>query len=93
LSRASLALVRGDGYRSEVTLGMAVCSVRYWERTFERAASDLAIAADGPDRDDARRRFDLADVQLEAALNRRDRVIAELGGDRWLWVAGEGRLG
>lgn len=84
----ALQLVRGDGYRSELTLGVAVTSVRYWQRAHERAAGDLAIAADTPDRDEARRRFDLADLQLEAALNRRDRLIAEMGGERWLRVAG-----
>lgn len=84
-----LALVRGDGYRSELTLGVAVTSVRYWQRAHERAAGDLAIAADTPGRDEARRRFDLADVQLEAALNRRDRLIAEMGAERWLWLAGQ----
>jgi len=89
----ALQLLTGAGYRSELTLGMTVASVRYWERAIERAASDIAVAADGPDRDEARRRFDMADVQLEAALNRRDRVIAQMGGQPWLWVAGEGADG
>lgn len=88
MSQPALQLVRGDGYRSEITLSMAVTSVRYWERAYMRASGDLAILADTPDRDEARRRFDVADVQLEAALNRRDRLIAEIGGERWLWVAG-----
>lgn len=84
----ALALIPGAGQRCEVTLGIALSAVRFWEGVFEQAAGDLAIAATTPDRTEARRRFDIANLRLEAALNRRDRLACETQGRRWLWLAG-----
>lgn len=90
MSRPAFALVSGAAAPSTVTLGMALAAVRFWEGVFDKAAGDLAIAADTPERIEARRRFDAANARLEQALNRRDRLICESEGIRWLWVAGEG---
>ena len=82
-------IVQGGGYRSEVTLGMVVAVVRAAERHFDRASVELVLAPEeGPEREAAQLGFDAAADRLDAALNRRDRLIAELGGERWLWVAG-----
>jgi hypothetical protein len=81
--------VRGDADPSTVTLGMVVAIVRAAERHFDDAAAKLAVAPiAGPDRQAAQEGFDAAAERLDAALNRRDRFISELGKERWLWVAG-----
>lgn len=85
--RPDLALIVGCGYSSEVTLGMVVAAARCAERRLDNANAELvACADDGPERDDARLRFDAACDRLDAALNRRDRLIAEMGGEPWLWL-------
>jgi len=88
-SRPALACVRGDAVSSTVTLGMAINAVRFWEGVFDKAAGDLAIASSTPERVEARRRFDAANARLEQVLNRRDRLVCEAQGLRWLWPAGE----
>jgi hypothetical protein len=87
LSRPALALFVGAAEPSTVTLGMAVAIVRAAERHCDNAAAELVLLADdGPERDEARLRFDAACDRLDAALNRRDRVISELGAEPWLWA-------
>jgi hypothetical protein len=83
-----LRAIRGSAESSTVTLGMALSALRFWEGVFEKAAGDLAVASDTPERIEARRRFDAANVRLEQVLNRRDRLVCETQGLRWLWVAG-----
>lgn len=95
MARPALALVVGAADPSTVTLGMVVAIVRAAERHFDDAAARLAVAPiAGPDREAAQRSFDAAADRLDAALNRRDRHIAELGGEPWLAVvrSGEGGL-
>lgn len=87
MASPALKLVRGDGVPDTVTLGLALSAVRYWERALETAAGELVSLAGTPASDEARVRFDGVSARLDAALNRRDRLIAEMGGERWLWVA------
>ncbi len=83
----ALALVPGDASPVVVTLAMACRQVAFWERVWCEANADLVTHADGPERGAARARFDAADARLDAARNRRDRLIAESVGERWLWLA------
>lgn len=95
MSRPALSLVQGSADPSAVTLGMVVAIVRAAERHFDDAAGRLVLAAtDGPEREAAQQVFDAAAVRLDAALNRRDRFIAELGGEAWLALVrpGDGGL-
>lgn len=91
MSLPALTLVVGAAERSTVTLGMTVAIVRAAERHFDDAGAKLVLAPeDGPERAAAQEHFDAAADRLDAALNRRDRLISELGGERWLWLASEG---
>lgn len=84
----ALTLVRGDACPSTVTLGMALAALRRAEAVYLEANFELVrLSTQGLHREDARRRFDEAVVWFEAMQNRRDRIIAELGGEPWLWVA------
>jgi hypothetical protein len=88
VSRPALALLRGDADRSEVTLGQAHTAIDYWERTWIDAAGDLGVATTDAEIQAARRRADVASYRLDRALDRRDRLVCELQGLRWLWLAG-----
>lgn len=81
-----LRAIRGAAESSTVTLGMVVAAVRRAQRRLDDANTELVkFADDGPERDEARLRFDAAADRLDAMLNRRDRLIAEMGGEPWLW--------
>lgn len=88
MARPALALLRGDGDAYPVTLGQARTAIDFWERAWIEAAGDLGVATTDPEREEARRRTDVASYRLDRALDRRDRLVAELQGLRWLWVAG-----
>jgi hypothetical protein len=85
LGSPALRLVRGAAEPSTVTLGLAVASVRCWERNLDRAFDDLLDPASKLSQHEAWQRVEATHLGLLAARNRRDRVICELGGERWLW--------
>ncbi len=85
----ALTLLRGAADPATVTLAIARAAVDRWELTLDQAIGAMLDAATTPELTEARRRVEVTHVRLDAARNRRDRLVAELQGLRWLWPAGE----
>jgi len=89
VSCPALTVLRGSAEPAVVTLAIARNAVGFWERTLDKAIEDLLDAATTPDLTEARRRVEVTHDRLAAARNRRDRLIAEAHGRRWLALARE----
>ena len=92
VSAPALQLIRGSADPCTVTLSIARTSVLFWERTVDKAVDALLDATATPDMTVARLRLEVAHDRLVAARNRRDRLISELQGIRWLWLVEEGAV-
>ena len=86
----ALRLIEGAGAAYPISLLIARRSVAFWQGAVDRASDDLVACGlnDHATRYLARARFYHACDQLQAALNRRDRLVAESQNLAWLWVAG-----